>query len=140
MSIDNDFNEEGLVHELRPFNTAFDYIPSLRRCGGGFEDGVDDGGECTTVGNRPSRILNILTNDTSFCPPEDFDPPYNPNVNNVTEAIRVLDESIGSLNSTERHWAYAAFYEPEGWTEDTAPLIKGVRHPFPPQHLLAGFI
>jgi len=71
-----------------------------------------------------------LTDDTSFCP--DVAPTfYDPNVNNVTEALRVLDETIG-LGAGERHWAYAAFYESEGWTEANATEIKGVRHALAP--------
>lgn len=115
----SDSDSQGLVHELKPFGDNFRYISGLRRCAN------DD---CTASTSSPRTIL---ANDTTFCPDEDRNPsnlPYDPNVNNVEEAIGVLDNTVGS---TDRHWAYAAFYEPEGWTEENAPKIKGVRRPFP---------
>jgi len=112
---------EGLVHILRPFNTSFQYIPSLERCG-------NDDCRSFDVTNVP----NILANDTSNCNDEVEGPSAtSPNVNDVTAAIAVLNTTIGQT-TPERHWAYAAFYEPEGWTEDTAPMIKGVRHALAP--------
>lgn len=109
-----------LIHEIMPFDTSFQYIPSLLRCGG-----VDSDGDCVTgSGGKGQAPQNILTNDTSYCPIKP-DPRDSPQVNDVDSSLSVLD------TSTDRHWAYTAFYEPEGWTEDTAPMIKGVRHLLP---------
>ena len=115
---------EGLIHKIEPFDTNYQYIPGLKRCGND---------ECTSSNHIP----NVLTEDTSFCPDPSITTSYDRDVDNVEEAIRVLNDTIGS---TERHWAYAAFYELEGWTEANATEIKGVRclFPAPPQHLLAG--
>jgi len=123
-------NDEGLIHKIEPFDTDYQYIADLKRCGGGEP--------CPT---RDQHQTDVLATDTSFCPdpPEDFDPPYDPNVNNITESLRVLDDPN---TFSDRHWAYAAFYEWEGWTEAKATEIKGVRclFPAPPQALLAGSI
>jgi len=121
----------GLVHRIRPFDTNYEYIPDLERCGG-----RDDGGNCFTgkVNNNP--VLNKLANDTSFCK-ADRALNYEPNVNNVTESLRVLDDPDIYTN---RHWSYAAFYEPEGWTTELrAPLIKGVRRLSSPLQALSDF-
>jgi len=126
----------GLVHRLEPFIYTDDgpkIIDELVRCGTNVGD-VQNAETCrglTDTGNDADRDMT-LARDTSFCPTEDpFNPdkdPYDPNVNNVTEALRVLDDPVSFPG---RHWAYAAFYEPEGWTEENAPKIKGVRRPFP---------
>jgi len=115
---------EGLVHILRPFNSSFQYIPSLERC---------DDDDCRPY--TDSIGTKILANDTSNCNnPVQGPSATSPNVNDVTAAIAVLNNTIGE-SAPNRHWAYAAFYEPEGWTEDTAPMIKGVRHASAPLSL-----